>query len=140
MAVEWDMFFSVSDCYLQISGREKLADGLCNLFCVRLQGEVSRIEEAYPGIGHVALERFRTRRQEEWIVLAPHRQEVGAMFAEIRLEGGIKRYVALIVEEQIELDLVRTFACKVMIVERDAVGRHEGYMRHTVRVLPAGGF
>ena len=74
---------------------------------VRLQREMSGIEEAHSRVRDVALERLGPRRQEEWVVSAPCRQQGRLMGPEILLEGRIERDVALVVAEQVELHLGR---------------------------------
>jgi hypothetical protein len=56
--------------------------------------------------GNVASERLGTARQEEGIVLSPHRQERGLVRPEVLLECRVERDVALVVAEQVQLDLV----------------------------------
>ena len=57
-------------------------------------------------IRDVALERFRPRRQEERVVLAPDCEQRRALCAEILLELGIEGDVARVVQEQVELNIV----------------------------------
>jgi hypothetical protein len=52
---------------------QKIADDSCDFSVVRLQCEVTGIEEANLCLGNVAPERFGARRKEERIVLAPYR-------------------------------------------------------------------
>ena len=56
-----------------------------SLACV-FQGEVSGIKEANDRARVVPLERFGAGRQEEWIVLAPHRQEWRLVRTEVFLK------------------------------------------------------
>jgi hypothetical protein len=42
---------------------------------VRLQREVTRVEEADLSAREIALERLSSRGQEEWVVISPHCQE-----------------------------------------------------------------
>src|ERR1700722_4800857 len=88
------------------------------------QREMAGVEEAQSGAGNIALERFGARRQEERIVLAPHRQERRLVFAEIVLEGRIERDVALVVAEQIELYFVGPRTGEVEGVETITVRRY----------------
>src|SRR5579859_7380127 len=83
------------------SAREKIANGRRDLRGVGLQRKMPCIEEADDGMRHVALERLGAGRQEERIVLAPYREERRFMRAEILLEGGIERDIALVVAEQV---------------------------------------
>ena len=86
-----------------------------------LQCKMAGVEEADDRIGIVALEGFGAGRQEEGIVLAPDRQERRLVAPEILLEGRLERDVALVVAEQVELDLVGAGTREVVVVERVAV-------------------
>jgi hypothetical protein len=55
------------------------------------------------------------------MIPTPGREKAGLVGAEIRLNGGIERYVAFIVAEQVELNQVCTRACQVEGVDRIAV-------------------
>jgi hypothetical protein len=57
--------------------------------------------------GDVAPERLGAGRQEERVVAAPDRQQRRLVLAEIRLERRVQRHVARVVQEQVELDVVR---------------------------------
>src|SRR6188508_426857 len=95
----------------EIADRRRNFRGMC------LQREVTGVEEADDGARNVALEGFGAGRQEEGIVLAPYCKERRLVGAEIGLEGRIKRYVALIVAKQIELQLSRAGPGQIPIVE-----------------------
>ena len=75
-------------------------------------------------------------RQEEGIVLAPNCQKGWLVLAEVLLKHRVKRDVALIVAEEIELDLTGAGAGQIEIVERISVRRHSGRVGYTVSVLP----
>src|SRR5262245_35045820 len=107
-----------------------------DLVAVCLERKVAGIKEAHIGVRDVAFECLRTRRQEERIVLTPHRQTGRLVFAEIAVKFGIERDVALIVAEQIELNFVGPGARQVEVVERKSVRRHERRVGGTVHVLP----
>jgi hypothetical protein len=57
---------------------------------MRFQREVPGVEEADDCTRNVALECLRAGRQEERIVLAPHRQELRLVSAEIGLERRVE--------------------------------------------------
>jgi hypothetical protein len=97
---------------------EEFADRRGDLCGMRLQREMAGVEEANDRTGNVAFESLGTGRQEERIVLAPHCQKRWPMGAEVVLEGRIKRDVALVVAEQIELDLIGAGARQIEIVQR----------------------
>src|ERR1700678_4144023 len=103
---------------------------------MRFQREMARVEEADLGIRDVALERLGARWQEEGVILSPHRQEAWLVLAEVVLEGGVERDVALVVAEKIQLHFVGTWTCEVEVVESDAVRRNRSFIGHAVRVLP----
>lgn len=96
---------------------QKVANGVRDLFCVGFQREVAGIEEAHIGIGNVALESLCASRQEERVVLAPHGQEARLVRAEVFLESGIERRVALIVAEQVKLDFGSAGTREIEVVE-----------------------
>ena len=59
------------------------------------------------------------------------------MSPEVILERRVKRNVALVVAQQVQLNFVGAGAGQIEVVERIAVRRNRGHVRHTVRVLPA---
>ena len=62
-------------CRASLGARKEIADCRSDLLAVRLEGKVAGFEEAHVSVWNVTLERFGARRQEERIVLGPHRQE-----------------------------------------------------------------
>ena len=58
------------------------------------------------------------------------------MSSEVVLERRVERDIALVVAEKVELHLIGAGSCEVEVVERIAVRRNRGYIRHTVGVLP----
>src|SRR5580698_6073801 len=107
---------------------------------MRLEREVTGLEEANDGVRHVPLEGQRTRRQEERIVPAPHRQKARLMGPEIALKSRIERNIALVIAEQIELHLIGARTREIEIVERPAIRGYRGRVGDTVGVLPMGRF
>src|SRR5262245_39468166 len=89
-------------------------------------------------IGTVAPPRLCTARQQAGTAPAPAGQAPWLVAPEIALERRVARDVALVVAEQVQLDLVRAGAGQVEVVQRVAVRRDRGRVGHTVRVLPAG--
>src|SRR5262249_10189634 len=87
------------------SAGKEVANGRGDLRGVGFQREMPGVEEADNGVRDVALERLGARRQEERVVLAPHREERRLVSPEILLEGRVERDVALVVAEQVELHL-----------------------------------
>src|SRR5215813_11675925 len=86
----------------------------------------------------VAFERLGTRREKEWIVLAPHSQQARLVGAEIRLESWVERDIALVITEQVELQLIGAGPGQVEVIEGVAVRRNQGRVGYAVRVLPVG--
>src|SRR5262252_4432545 len=117
-------------------GQEKIADGARYFVAMRLKREVAGVKKVHLSVRDVAFERFRTRRQKERIVLAPCGQKRRLVFAQIVLEFRIERDVALVVAEEIELNLVRARARQIIVVERISVWRNQCRIGHAVRVLP----
>src|SRR5260370_40088259 len=92
--------------------------------------------EADLSVRNVALKSLGARRKEEGIILAPHCQQRRPLLAEILLESGVKRDVARVVEEEIELNLVIVRTSEQRGVERVGFWRHEHFIRQAVEVLP----
>src|SRR5215471_11507376 len=109
----------------QISGCEKVANRRRDLSRMRFQREVARLEKADHGARNVALERLGARRQEEWIILAPHREERRPPSAKVFLELRVQRDIAGVVEEQVELNLVVAGPNEQCRVERVALRRDQ---------------
>src|SRR5262249_13664623 len=104
---------------------EEVADRRRDLSCMRFQCKVTRLEEADHCTWDVALERLGARRQEEWIVLTPHREQRRPTRAEVFLGLRIQRDITGVIEEQIELDLVVAGPSEQGRVERVALGRDQ---------------
>jgi len=102
-----------------------------------LKREVTGVEEVDYGIGNISLERLSAVWQEKRIILSPHRQEAWLVRPEVVLERRVERNVALIIAEQVQLNLVGAGAGQLEVVERIAVWRKRGHVGDTVRVLPA---
>src|SRR5215831_17035777 len=117
-------------------GSEEVADRNRDLLDMCFQGEMAGVEEADDRTGHVPLERLGTGRQEERIVLAPDREEGWLIRAEIVLEGGIQRDIALVVAEEVQLDLLGPGTGQIESVERIPVRRHSRRVGDTVSILP----
>src|ERR1700749_655130 len=103
------------------SGFEEVADRCRDLLGVRFECEMAGVEEANDRIRNVAFESLRASRQEERIVLSPHREERRLVGAEVILKDWIERDVALVVAEQVELHVLRARPREIEIVERLAV-------------------
>src|SRR5262245_60168977 len=78
---------------------EKVSHRRGDLRGVGVQREVAGVEDAHKCVRNVALERLGPMRQEERVVLSPHRQEGRLIGAKILLKGRVERDVALIVPE-----------------------------------------
>jgi hypothetical protein len=62
-----------------------------------LEREVARIEETNYRTGYIASERLSTARQEEGIVLPPHRQEAGKVTLPLQPKFGLDSRAASLV-------------------------------------------
>ena len=104
---------------------EEFANDGSNLGAVRLQRKMAGVKKADVGPWDVALERFGSGGQEKRVVFAPHRQKPRLVISELGVEYGVKADIAGIVEQQIELHLVCSRACQIMIIQRATIGRYE---------------
>src|SRR5215813_235434 len=91
---------------ISLQTREKIADRRSDFVAVRFERKVAGIKETHFRARNVTLERLRALRQEEGIVLAPNREEGWPVPAEVLLKHRVKCDVALIVAEEIELDII----------------------------------
>jgi hypothetical protein len=89
----------------QLAGEEVSAARRA-LRSLAFQREMPGVEQMDFGIRVVSFEGLGAGRQEERIVLAPYREKLGPPGADVLLEFGIERDIALVVAEQIKLDLV----------------------------------
>src|SRR5262249_32112384 len=97
------------------------ADRGCDLRGVGLEREVASLDESDDRVRDVALECLGSRRQKEWIVLAPDCEEGGVVGAEVPLKDRVERDVALVVAKEVELQLGHPGPGQEEIVERIAV-------------------
>src|SRR5271165_3405663 len=84
---------------------------------------------------------LRPGREKERIVLSPYRKSRRAMGAEVLLKLRIKRDVAFVVTDEVELNLGTLRAIQQSLVETDGF-RRNALLRigHAVVILPASGF
>ena len=85
---------------------QEILDGIRDLLDVCFECKVSGIVEVNLGVRIVTPESLCTRRQKEWIVLAPDRKQRRLLRSEILLELRVKRDIACVVQEKVELNLV----------------------------------
>src|SRR5215510_5832483 len=111
-------------CSCELLG-QKVSDRRRDFGCMGLECEMAGVEEPYLSVAVVALERLRARRQEERVVLAPHRKQRRPMRAEVFVELRVERHIAGVIEEQVELDLVVAGPSEQRRVERIALGRDQ---------------
>src|SRR5215831_461036 len=95
--------------------RKELAHCSGNFRGMGLQREVSGIKKAHVCTWIVAFERLGTHREEERIVLTPYRQETRLVSAEILLEGWVEHDIALVITEQVELQLIGSRPSQVKV-------------------------
>src|ERR1700761_8485816 len=96
---------------------------------------MARIKKMYLRIRNVAFERLNSSGQEIGIIASPHGKQRRCVPPEILLELGIEGHVARIVEEEVELDLVRVRTRKVEIVESRSIRRHQRGVPHALHIL-----
>src|ERR1700733_14507844 len=89
-----------------------------------LQREVAGIKKADIRLRNVFFECIRARRQKERIMLAPNGKQPRLVRAEVILESGVQRDVALIVAEEIQLHVIRSGTSEIEVIERHAVRRN----------------
>src|SRR3984885_14859716 len=94
------------------------------------------VQEADDGVRNIALERLGARRKKERVVLAPHRQQRRFICAEVFLECGIKRDIASVIAEQLELDFIGAGTGQIKVVEALTIRRNYCRIGHAVGVLP----
>src|SRR5262249_14814763 len=116
----------------------EVANSPRDVFAVRLQREVTGVEETNHRLRDIALERLGSGRKEERVVLAPHSQQRWLVRPEVFLERWVERDIALIVAEEVELHFIRAGTSQIKVVEVLTVRRHDRLIGNAVRVLPAG--
>src|SRR5215470_8064073 len=102
--------------------RQKVPDGRRDFVAVRLEREVSRVEENDLRVLDVTPEGLRACGQEKRIRIAPGGQQRRLMPAKVLLELRIQLDVARVVEEQIQLHFVRARSAHVVVVQVVAIG------------------
>src|SRR5690242_15526000 len=83
--------------------RQEVADDGGDLGSLAFEREMPGIEQVDFGLGIVTPEGLGAGGQEERIVLAPDGEKRRSPAAEVLLEFGIERDIALVVAEQVEL-------------------------------------
>ena len=101
---------------------------------------MSGVEEADVRIGKIAPKCFGARRQKEWIVLAPGRQERRLMFGEIGVKLRVQCHVARVIEKQVELDFVIARPRQKGGIKRIGFRRNQLLVKDALDILPPGGF
>src|ERR1700730_15322044 len=103
---------------------------------MRFEREVTGVEKADDRSRNLALECLSAGRQKERIVLTPHGEERRLVSAEVGLESRVKRDVAFVVAEQVQLRFIGTRACQIEVVQRPAIGGNHRLVGHAVGILP----
>ncbi len=119
---------------------EEVADGRRDLISVRLQREVARVEKANRRTGMSRLNASAPAGRKNGSFLPHTARNGGLMVPEIGLKGGIKRDIALVVTEEIELHLIGARPCQIEVVERVSIRRNQSRVWDAVRILPDRGF
>src|SRR5271165_2512055 len=91
------------------------------------------------GRGVITPEGLGPRREEERIVLAPHGQEWWLFRAEVLLELGVERDVAGVIQEQVELNLIISWARQQRGIELVGLRGDQRLVCDPVKVLTLGG-
>src|ERR1700677_1540277 len=94
------------------------------------------VQELDGGVWNISSERFCTRRDEEWIVSAPYREQRRLRLPEIFLESRVQLDVVCIVEKQIQLNIHVTGARDHRSVKRVPPRRDNIRVWHPCCVLP----
>src|SRR5262245_60400614 len=108
--------------------RKEVADRRRDLLRMGFEREVSRVAEMDPRSRIVASECLGPLRQEERIVLTPYREQPWLVRPEVALERRVERDIALVVAEQVQLNLVGARAGQIKCVECVAVRRHRAHV------------
>src|SRR5262245_58975004 len=103
---------------------QKVPDGHSDFAAVRLKREVSRVKERDLRVRDVTLESLRARGHEERVSVAPDGQQRRLVLAKILLELRIHLDIARVVEEQIQLYVMRAGSGHVVVVQIVPVRRN----------------
>src|SRR5690606_31127209 len=85
---------------------EEVADQHGNLFRVRLQREVTSVQQVNLRVGKIPLISVCASRNERRIMASPHGKKRRTMLAKIGLESRVQRHIAAIVQGQIKLNVL----------------------------------
>src|SRR5262245_775735 len=105
---------------------QKVADGRRDFVAMRLEGEVSRVEEGDLRVLEITPESLCACGQEERVSVAPNGQQWRLVLAKVLLELRVHVDVARVVEEQVQLRLMRAGSGHVVVVQGVAVRRNQG--------------
>ena len=96
---------------------EKIADVLRDLTMMGLEGEMPCVEQVDLGIGQILLVGERSCWNEGRVMPAPDGEERGLVLPEVSLELGVQRDIRAIVQNEVELHLLRARSRHVSDVE-----------------------
>src|SRR5215472_18396282 len=105
---------------------------------MRLEREVAGFQQPDVGARDVTLKGLGSSGQEERVVPAPDGQQRWLARPEVLLERGVQLDVAGVVEEEIQLNLVRARTGEVVVVEGVTVRRNQRRVGDSVSILPHG--
>lgn len=71
---------------------------------MELEREVPAVHQVHAGILDDTLERLRTRRHKDRVVLAPHGKHRRLVRPQICVECGVESYILVIVHKEVDLD------------------------------------
>src|SRR4051794_31511196 len=84
---------------------EEVLNQASDLVAVRLEREVTRVEQVDLGCRQITAVWSRPVSQEDGVILTPDDQGWRLIVAKILLEARIQRYVAAVIVKEVELDL-----------------------------------
>src|SRR5215470_14445987 len=115
-------------------------DFACDLFAVRLQGEVPAVQKLDNRIGIIPTVGLRSGREKERIMPAPNGEQRRLGVAEVFLKNWIEGEVRSIIEKEIELNVFIAGALQQSSVQRIGFRRDHLRISNSMRVLPASAF
>src|SRR5262245_38434973 len=105
-------------------GPQKVPDGHRDFAAVRLKSEVSRVKERDLRVRDVTFESLRARGHEERVSVAPNGQQRRLVLAKVLVELWIHLNIARVVEEQIQLYVMRAGPGHVVVIQIVPVRRN----------------
>src|SRR5262249_49023957 len=117
---------------------EEVANSGGNFLAVRFESEGARWVQMGLRLWVISPECLGSGWYKERIVLTPDRQQGWLVLSEVSLEVRIKSDIAGVVEQQIELRLLRSRACEIIVIQRAPIRRHGRRICDPVGILKKG--